>query len=190
VNALDLVLIVIVAFSVIAGFTAGFARVGVGLAAALLGVFCGFWLYGIPAGWLAEYLGPGAAANLLGFFLVFAIFVIAGGVLGGILARVFKWIGLSWLDRMLGAGAGFIRGAFLVIAVVTVITAFAPNPPPRFMVQSRVMPYAAHAASVLAATAPRSLKEPFHTSVEKLRRMWSDGVRFDRRPARLKSQEI
>jgi len=190
VNALDLVLIVIVAFSVIAGFMAGFARVGVGLAATLLGVLCGFWLYGIPAGWLAEYLGPGAAANLLGFFLVFAIFVIAGGVIGGILARVFKWIGLSWLDRLLGAGAGLARGALLVVAVVTVITAFAPSPPPRFMAQSRVMPYAAHAASVLAATAPRSLKEPFYLSVEKLRRMWSNGVHFNPRPARLKPQEL
>jgi membrane protein required for colicin V production len=190
VNALDLVFIVIVAFSVIAGFMAGFARVGVGLAATLLGVLCGFWLYGIPAGWLAEYLGPGAAANLLGFFLVFAIFVIAGGVIGGILARVFKWIGLSWLDRLLGAGAGLARGALLVVAVVTVITAFAPSPPPRFMAQSRVMPYAAHAASVLAATAPRSLKEPFYLSVEKLRRMWSNGVHFNPRPARLKPQEL
>jgi len=190
VNALDLVFIVIVAFSVIAGFMAGFARVGVGLAATLLGVLCGFWLYGIPAGWLAEYLGTGAAANLLGFFLVFAIFVIAGGVIGGILARVFKWIGLSWLDRLLGAGAGLARGALLVVAVVTVITAFAPSPPPRFMAQSRVMPYAAHAASVLAATAPRSLKEPFYLSVEKLRRMWSNGVHFNPRPARLKPQEL
>jgi membrane protein required for colicin V production len=190
VNSLDLILAIIVAFSVFAGFMGGLARVGIGFVATLLGIFFGFWLYGIPAGWLSEYLGNGAAANLLGFFMVFALFVIGGHIVGGMLARLFKWVGLSWLDRLLGAGFGFIRGGLLVIAVVTVITAFAPNPPPRFMVQSKIMPYATHAASVLAAMAPRSLKDPFYASVEKLRRLWSEGMRFDRQPTKLKPQEI
>jgi len=190
VNSLDLILTVIVAFSVFTGFMGGLARVGVGFAATLLGIFFGFWFYEIPAGWLSAYLGRGTAANLLGFFTVFALFVIGGHIVGGILARLFKWVGLSWLDRLLGAGFGFVRGGLLVIAVVTAITAFAPNPPPQFMVQSKIMPYATHAASVLAAAAPSSLKDPFYASVEKLRRLWSEGIHLDQQPKKLKSQEI
>ena len=189
-NSLDLILIVVVAFSVFTGFMGGLARVGIGFAATLLGILFGFWFYSIPAGWLSVYLGPGTAANLLGFFMVFLLFVIGGHIVGGILARLFKWVGLSWLDRLLGAGFGFVRGGLLVIAIVTSITAFAPNPPPRFMVQSKIMPYATHGASVLASMAPSSLKDPFYASVEKLRRLWSEGIRLDRQPKKLESQEL
>jgi membrane protein required for colicin V production len=189
VKLLDILLILVVAFSVVTGFTAGFARVGIGFAATVMGILAGFWFYGIPAGWLSEYLGRGAAANLLGFFLVFAVFVILGNIVGTLLSRMFKWAGLTWLDRCIGAGFGFLRGMVLVVAVVTVITAFAPNPPPPFMVNSRIMPYATHAGSAFAAMAPRGLKDSYHGSVSALRRIWSDNIRVHT-PQRLKEQTL
>jgi membrane protein required for colicin V production len=190
VKLLDILLLLIVVFSVVTGFMGGFARVGIGFIAAIAGVLAGFWFYGIPAGWLAEYLGPGAAASLLGFFLVFLVFVVAGHLTGMLLSRVFKWVGLTWLDRIVGAGFGFVRGVVIVVAVVTVITAFAPNPPPRFLVNSRIMPYATRAGSAFAAMAPRELKDSYHFSVNKLRRIWSDNIRIHANPRKLAEQTL
>jgi membrane protein required for colicin V production len=187
VNFLDFLLVIIVGYSVLSGFMAGFARVGIGFVATLFGVLFGFWFYRMPGAFLQEYLQSETASNLLGFFIVFSVFVIAGGILAKILSSAFKWVGLSWLDRLLGAGAGFVRGAFLAVAIVTVITAFAPNRPPDFIVNSKIMPYASAAGSVFAAMAPRQLKDSYRQSLAKLHSVW-DNVKFPDKPGKLKGE--
>ncbi len=106
---LDVVVFVILGYSIFTGFSGGFARVGVGFAATLLGIICGFWFYGIAAAHVADYVASRGVANLIGFVLVFGTFVLAGAIVGRILASLFKWVGLSWLDRLLGAAFGFLR---------------------------------------------------------------------------------
>jgi membrane protein required for colicin V production len=172
VNLLDFILVVIVGYSIVGGFLAGFARVGIGFAATLLGILFGLWFYRMPGAYLEEYLQSPAAANVLGFFIVFMVFAVSGALVAKILSRLFKWVGLSWLDRLLGAGAGFVRGMVLAVAVVTVVTAFAPNPPPRVIVDSKVMPYATAAGNVFAAMAPRQLKDGYRQSLGKLNDVW------------------
>lgn len=187
-NLLDYLLLAIVGFSVAGGFTVGFARAGVGFAATVLGIFCGLWFYGIPAAWLHEYVQSDPAANLLGFLLVFAAVVFAGAMAARILSRLLKWAGLSWLDRLTGAAFGFVRGAVLAAAVVTVITAFAPSPAPRFIVNSKVLPYVTSAGKVIAALAPRQVKDSYYGTVETLKRKWND-VQAGK-PERIKGESI
>ncbi len=141
VNWIDILLVLVIGFSVLSGFTAGFARVGVGFIATILGIFLGFWCYGIAAAYVLDYVSSRAIANLIGFFAVFIGVVLIGAVIGRLLAKLFKWIGLSWLDRLLGAGFGFLRGVVIAVALVTVLLAFAPSPPPRSVVDSKLMPY-------------------------------------------------
>ena len=186
-NFLDFLLLFIVGFSVLAGFRAGFARVTIGFAATIIGIFCGFWFYRIPGSLLEEYLRSPAASNLLGFFIVFAVVVVSGGLLARLLSTVFKWVGLSWLDRLLGAAFGLVRGAILAVAVVTVITAFAPSPPPAFIVRSKVMPDVGTAGNVFAALSPRELKDSYHKSLAKLRETW-DNVKSDAKQEKLKKE--
>ncbi len=81
-SLLDLLLAVIVGTSIVAGFVAGFARVGIGFCAAIAGLLFGFWFYGIPADWIHKHLASQMASNFLGFFVVFFAFVIAGALIG------------------------------------------------------------------------------------------------------------
>lgn len=188
-NFLDFLLVVIVGWSVFTGFTAGFARVSIGFGATIVGIFCGFWFYRIPGAFLEEYLRSATAANLIGFFVVFAIIVLLGGLLAKLLSTAFKWVGLSWLDRLMGGSFGLVRGAILAVAVVTVITAFAPSPPPGFIVHSKVMPYVGTAGNVFAAMAPRELKDGYHQSLAKLRDVW-DNVKSEAKPEKLKKESF
>ena len=174
-NFLDFLLIIVVAWSIISGFLAGFAREGVGFGATILGILFGFWFYGIPATWVRDYFSA-RVANLIGFFIIFAVVVLIGAVVGRILSNVFKWAGLSWVDRLLGGAFGFVRGVVLSVAVVTVITAFAPTPPPQIIAESSVMPYVTGAAGVLATLAPSELKHDFQESVDRLRHYWNEHV--------------
>jgi membrane protein required for colicin V production len=177
VSFLDLILIAIVGGSVVSGFLAGFARAGVGFLAAITGVLFGFWFYGIPAVWIHKFINSVAVSNLVGFLVVFLACVMLGGLIGKLLSKLFKWTGLSWLDRLMGAGFGFVRGGLIAVAFVSVLLAFTPRPVPAWMTGSFLLPYAIDTSSVLASLAPRALKDPVRDSVREIRQAWDDEVR-------------
>ncbi len=173
-NWIDLLLLLVVGVSVLSGFMAGFARVSVGFAATLVGIFCGFWFYGIAAAHVLDYVSSRGVANLIGFFAIFGGILMLGAIVGHILAKLFKWVGLSWLDRLLGGAFGLARGALIAVALVTVLLAFAPAPPPASVAESKWLPYMAGVSNVLAAMTPREIKEGFRETKDKAQKIWSD----------------
>ena len=183
---IDLVLALVIGSSVIAGFSAGFARVGVGFAALIVGMFCGFWFYGIVAATVIDYVSSRAIANLIGFFIILVVVLVLGAIVGRILAKFFKWVGLSWLDRLLGGAFGLVRGFVIAAAMVTVLLAFAPSPPPPSVVDSKLLPYVIDVSDVLAAITPREMKDQFYATKDKVQAVWSahntrkpDGLRHE-----------
>jgi len=176
VSLLDLLLIAIVGGSVVLGFLAGFARTGIGFLAAVTGVLFGFWFYGIPAAWIHRFVGSEAFSNLVGFLVVFVACVALGGLIGKLLAKLFKWTGLSWLDRLLGAGFGLVRGGLAGVAFVSVLMAFTPKPGPNWMTGSYLLPYAIDASNIIAALAPRALKDPVRQTIREIRQAWDEEV--------------
>ena len=176
-SLLDLIVLVFIAASVVGGFVAGFARSGIGFLAAVFGVLCGFWFYGIPAATVHKYVHSVTASNLIGFFVVFFGLIFVGALIGKLLSKLFKWTGLSWLDRLMGAAFGLVRGALAAVAFIAVLLAFTPKPTPNWMVNSTVLPYAIDASNMLAALAPNVIKEAFRDSVREIRKIWDEQLR-------------
>lgn len=177
-NLLDLVLAGIIGLSVVAGFMTGFARVGVGFVAAISGLFFGFWYYKVPADWLrAHWTMRENLSNMLGFFFVFFLFLTAGALLGKLLATLFKWTGLGWLDRFLGGLFGLVRGAFLAVVFVAVILAFTPKPMPAWIAGSQTLPYVVDASDLCSKLAPYAVKEAFRDSMFEIRKLWEEELR-------------
>ena len=188
-NLLDILLVIVVGVSVAAGFMAGFARVGIGFIAAISGVLFGFWFYGVPAEWFHRHLHASETmSNLLGFFAVFFGFVIVGGLIGMLLAKLFKWTGLSWLDRLLGGAFGFVRGGLMAVAFVAVLMAFTPKPLPNWMYDSQVLPYAVNASDLCAALAPNAIKEAFREGLQDIRKAWDDQLKKKKKKLELKEE--
>jgi membrane protein required for colicin V production len=174
-NLLDLLLVVVVGISVATGFLAGFARVGVGLIATISGLIFGFWYYNVPAIWLRDHWTmPVNLSNMFGFLIVFLMFTSAGAIIGLLLARLFKWTGLTWLDRLLGGVFGLVRGALLAVICVAVAMAFTPKPLPAWMVGSQVLPYVVDASNLCSKVAPESVKEAFRDSMFEIRKLWEE----------------
>ena len=173
-NWVDLVLLLVIGFSVLAGFQNGFARAGIGFAATIVGLFAGFWCYGLVGVHVQDYVSSTAMANLIGFLLIFFGVLLLGAVIGRLLATLFKWVGLSWFDRLLGAAFGAVRGLVIAAALVTVLVAFAPSPPPKSITDSKVMPYVISAANILAAATPHEIKDAFRDTQDKVKRIWEE----------------
>jgi membrane protein required for colicin V production len=172
-NWIDLLLVIVIGVSVLTGLAAGFARVGVGFIAMMVGLFCGFWFYGVVGAYFLDYVSSHAMANLIGFFVIFFGVLILGAIVGRILAKFFKWVGLSWLDRMLGGAFGLVRGLVIGAGMVTVLLAFAPSPPPASVVDSKLMPYMISASGIFAALTPREIKDDFYATRDKVNAAWA-----------------
>jgi membrane protein required for colicin V production len=173
-NWIDIVLVLVIGSSLVAGVSAGFARVAVGFGAMIIGIFCGFWFYGVVAAYVIDYVSLRAIADLIGFFVILAVVLVIGAVVGRILAKFFKWVGLSWLDRLLGGVCGIVRGFIIAAAMVTVLLAFAPVPPPASVVDSKLLPYVINVSDVIAALTPREIKDSFYSTKDKVKAIWSE----------------
>lgn len=174
-NLLDVVLALIVGLSIGFGFAAGFARVGIGFLAAICGLIFGFWYGNVPGAWIREHWTMSSnMSNLLGFFVVFFLCLTAGGLIGKLLAKLFKWTGLSWLDRLLGGVFGLVRGALFAVIFVVVVMAFTPKPLPTWMVGSQALPYVVDASNLCSKLAPDSVKEAFRDSLFEIRKLWQE----------------
>lgn len=185
-NLLDLLLVVIIGASVVTGFMAGFARVGIGFLATICGLLFGFWFYGIPAEWFHRHIKSVTLSNMLGFFLVFFGCMLLGSLIGKMLSKLFKWTGLSWLDRLLGGAFGFVRGSLIAVAFVAVLLAFTPKPLPNWMVDSAVLPYAIDASDLCADLAPNAIKDAFRESMHDIEKVWQEQLKKKKRKSDLK----
>ena len=176
-NWLDFVLGLILLLSVIGGLRAGLIREVIGLAALVLGLFCGLWFYGLPAAWVAPYFSSKQLANGIGFFLIFGGIVSLGALVTWLLEKVLKAAKLTWLNRLLGGVFGVLRAALVGTVIIMGLMAFSEKPPPRSVAHSRLAPHMVDAARVMAALAPYEVKEGFRQSYEKVKQFWAEAVK-------------
>ncbi|MDQ6678646.1 MAG: CvpA family protein, partial [Acidobacteriota bacterium] len=109
-NWLDLTLGAMILISAVAAARKGLSREVIGLAASLLGLLLAVWFYRSAGARLAPYISSEWAASLGGFILIFFGVLILGGILSAVVGRLLKTIGLSMVDRLLGAAFGLVRG--------------------------------------------------------------------------------
>ena len=160
-NWLDVVLTTIIAVSVIVGLWKGFARTAIGFAATVAAVICALWFYGTTGFWLRPVIASKPLANVIGALLIFAAIGTMGAVVEWLAAKFLRSAHLSWLDRILGAGFGLVRGALVATMLVLLFLTFAPKPLPGYVAQSACIPQFTAAAHVLATAAPYEVRDGF-----------------------------
>ncbi|HYP05032.1 MAG TPA: CvpA family protein [Bryobacteraceae bacterium] len=170
-NWVDWLLIAFLLISIANGFQEGMVRITIGFIAMIAGFFLASWFGGLVAGSLLPWVSSKAAASIFGYLLVFIGVLILGGLLGLLISRMLKLIGLSWMDRLFGAALGVARG-FVVLAVVTmVITALAPKWLPSAVRQSQYAPYVLRAADVLTELTPFEIRDGFDRAYAEIRKL-------------------
>lgn len=175
-NWLDILLICFLAAFIIEGLTQGFSRVLIGLVATLVGILVAAWCYGVAGAFLIPFVRSSAVANILGFLIVFIGVQILGALLAWGISKLFKWSGLTWLDRLLGASFGALKAALVGICLVMILTAFPMKKLPDGVAGSRLAPYYAHGAVIMIQAAPMELKAGFQATYDELKKFWSENV--------------
>jgi membrane protein required for colicin V production len=173
VNWLDYVLIAVLLLSTLMSARKGFSREIISLAAAFMAFLLGMWFYGAAGSFLTPYVSSMRVANLLGFLIVVMTVLVVGGMVGWVVNRFLRTIGLSFFDRLLGAVFGLARGLLVTMALLTAYMAFGPyvesGNAPSAMLHSRIAPWVMEASHVVVAAAPMELKSGFQKQYSSIR---------------------
>ena len=106
----DWVILAFIFLSMVTAASQGFFFELFSLAGVVVGYIVAVWEYYRLAAWFQPYVKAQWVSDLLGFLLVFVAIVALASILGKIVRKLVKEVGLSWFDRFLGAVFGVVRG--------------------------------------------------------------------------------
>ena len=173
---IDIVLGGILAWSVFTAARSGLIKEATRITALVVAVFASMWGYGLVAGYLQPWLPNTRVAAIVAFGLIFLVCVVSGALLGSVLSRVWQFTGLGWLDGLLGAGFGFLRGILACTALLLVLLGFQPFPSvSEAMARSRVAPWALSLGRTAVQMAPGVFRESYTLGVQAVERMAEEG---------------
>lgn len=123
----DWAVVVILVCAVLAGLMQGFFRSVCSLGGLILGLVVAAWNYDRLATMLIPVVRIPAVADTISFLLIALLVMALVGLLGSLLAKAFRFLGLGWLDGLAGAVFGFFQGILLVVIGLLVVVAFFPQ---------------------------------------------------------------
>jgi len=123
----DWVIVIIMAAAIIGGLSQGFFRSACSLAGLVLGLVIAAWNFGRVSALIMPLFRIRAAADAIGFLLIAVLVMAVFAILGAILAKTFRMLGLGCIDGIAGAAFGFLQGVILVTLGILAIVAFFPD---------------------------------------------------------------
>ena len=155
-NPLDWLLAILLAYSVIRAALRGFVQEAFALAGLVAGFLFACWFYRDLALELKGLITTPPVAQLAAFVLLLLATMVLASVIGKLLRRTVSAVGLGFVDRLLGALFGLLRGALLGVGLLLAITAFLPTAP--WVQSSTLAPYFLRSAHAVSFVMPSDLK--------------------------------
>ena len=155
-NPLDWLLAILLTYSVVKAAINGFFREAFALVGLVVGFLLAGWYYRTLAHNLAGLISSPPFAQFAAFLLILAGTMLLAALLARIFRRTASLVGLSFMDRLLGALFGLVRGALLGTAVLTAFTAFLPQG--AWLQTSRLAPYFLQTAHAVSFVMPSDLR--------------------------------
>jgi membrane protein required for colicin V production len=129
-NALDVVILGLLAFLVIKGIFRGFFREIASLAGIIVGLIIGNHYHPQMATFLRAYIPLEKSLPLISFIIVFILVVIGFHLFGLLLHILFKRLLIGWFDRLLGVFFAILKGVILSYLLIVLLTFFMPSTSP------------------------------------------------------------
>ena len=129
-NALDYVILGVIAFFVIKGIFKGFFREISSLAGIIFGFLVGNHYYPRMSVFLKSYIPLEKSLPLVSFIVLFFLVLIFFSLLGVLLHHLFRRLFIGWFDRSLGIFFALIKGVIICYLLIVLLTFFVPSSSP------------------------------------------------------------
>lgn len=174
-TGLDWLIVVIVLLSILLAAAQGFFFEIFSLAGAVLGYLLAAWEYPQMARRLLPYVKEAWVADIAGFLSIFFLVLLIAGFAARLARWVMKEAGLQWVDRLLGASFGLVRGVVVATVLVLALAAFLPES--RLLARSTLAPYFLVPGRAAVWLAPASVRQKFRDGVRAVRDLGAPGPR-------------
>jgi membrane protein required for colicin V production len=174
-NPLDWLLTILLAYSLVRAAMRGFFQETFALGGLILGFLFACWFYRLLAIDLKGLITSLQIAELAAFLLILAGTMIVASLLGRFLRHTASAIGLGFVDRLLGAVFGLLRGALLGVVLLLAVTAFLPRSP--WVENSDLAPYFLRAAHAVSFVMPSDLKLRLLDGLDHLKHRTPDWIK-------------
>lgn len=169
-TVLDYFVLLVVTGSIAMGATRGILKSAFSILAALMGLLIAAQVYSSAAVIFSGLVATARAANLLGFVTVFLLALAGGSLLARWLRGGLKRARLGWVDQVLGAGFGLLRGWLVCSVIYLALTAF----PIKLEAVERAAfaPVLLEGTRVIAYLTSRDVRERFLNGYAIIQEMW------------------
>ncbi len=169
---LDFLFAGIVVVSTVFALIKGLVREIISLVALIGGFVLAVLYYRVPASWLAEFSRTESIADLLGFLIIFVGCILIGAIAALVVNRFVKAASLKWIDRLLGAIFGLLRGWAISSILVVALIAFPVRE--NLMAKSFLAPFLLAGARTVVLLVPQGLKDKFNEQYKKVLQTWNE----------------
>lgn len=146
------------AILVLWGIRRGFMREAMTIVGLIFGfVFANMWADYLVAG-LNRYIAQSEYWFIVAFAGIYLVTFIVAIMIGRALHRLFDAAQLGWLNRLVGAFFGVIKGVILAMVIIFVMSVFI-KPDAGFVKNSRLAPRALAAVNTVYEMAPQGWRE-------------------------------
>lgn len=167
-TAADWVIVAIIAVSVVQAVISGFFHEAFGIAGLVLGYLLAAWNYERLAARFAPHMKSMWLGEIGAFLIIFLAVLFLAGIAGRISRHIVKEAGLSFVDRVLGAALGLLRGCLIAAVVLMSMAAFVPTS--TWLEGSELAPYFLVVGRAAIWAAPPELRARFYQGLDLLRR--------------------
>ena len=147
-NTFDIILIVVVAFSLIRGLFKGLIGEVSGIVGVIAGFYGAYTYYPRLAVYGRDWVSNSAVLNLVAFFALFCTILIAVGLLAALIRKLLKLVFLGWVDRTFGLVFGACKGILVMSVFFIMVTTFLPENT-GFLKNSQFSPYIAQVSKAM-----------------------------------------
>lgn len=166
-NWLDIVLIIILAASVIAGIIRGFIRQLIGIIAVVAGIVIASRYFRQAGVFYGSFINNELLADFLGFITVFFAIVGGGALIGVLLTKLMKGP-LAVLNRVGGGALGIIKGVLICGVIVFALLNF--KVATAAMETSKTAPVCLGITKAAISLIPTEVKSRFESSYRELQK--------------------
>ena len=163
----DWVLVALLVGSTVRAFLRGFLREAFAIIGLVAGVLLACWNYNALAAILVRWISTLYTAQIVAFLLIAAGVMILCGLVARMLRSGASVVGLGFLDRLLGAVFGLVRGCLIGVACIMVFAVFVPETP--WMENSQLAPYFLAGAHGVSFVVPHDLEQKIASGVQLLK---------------------
>jgi len=170
-NPFDILILVILGYSLVRGLFRGLVKEVSSIVGVLGGFYAAYTYYNVVAGLLAGFIHDKSYLNILSFLIIFCSVLIIVGILGIIIKYLLNIAFLGWVDRIGGVGFGFIKGILIASVLFITLTAFLPKGS-AFLKNSMLAPRVSWVSEKMAKVVSKQMKQEFIAKLGELKKAW------------------